>query len=185
MRNKLSFVRRVIYKMKRSYGMPITYHQILPDSHAIDPSTGAKINAYRAINIKRAIVLRAREFRSFVYDLAYISANKDFTTGAFFDPEDRKVIIDGKDVPATFNPNPEDFIVFKASQYNVSEVYSIEDGYSWMFLARRIRGAPVTRVESRMSVMDITQAVSYTIDDALTRSVVSELNLTDSLIEVP
>ena len=54
----------------------------------VNSTTGEKTVVYNKFNIKRAIVLKAREYRSFVYDLAFISANKDFTTGGFFDPTD-------------------------------------------------------------------------------------------------
>ena len=183
MHNKLKFIRNVIYKMKRSYGLPIGYYQVV--SHDVDPSTGEKTTTYRKFTITRAIVLRAREFRSFVYDLAYISANKDFTTGAYFDPEDRQIIIDAADVPLDFEPNPLDYIVFQNEKYNVSDVYHYENNAAYGFIGRKVRGEPIIRIEERISVMNLTHEVEVWVDDMLDRTVTSTLELVSEFREVP
>jgi len=183
MHNKLKFIRNVIYKMKRSYGLPIGYYQVV--SHDVDPSTGEKTTTYRKFTINRAIVLRAREFRSFAYDLAYISANKDFTAGGFFDPEDRQIIIDASDVSSDFEPNPDDYIVFQNEKYGVSDVYHYENNSAYGFIGRKVRGEPITRIEERMSVMNLTHEVEVSIDDMLDRSVTSVLELVSEFREVP
>lgn len=182
MRNKLKFIRNVLYKMKRSYGLPITYHQIV--EHEMDPETGVKTTTVSMIQVKRAIVLRAREFRSFAYDLAYISANKDFTTGGFFDPEDRRIILDARDMPSGFEPNVDDFCIFQNEKYEIKELFHFEENYGWTLLVRKLRGAVIDRVEQLLSVMDLQQLATYEIQDKLTRHVESELTLTQLLMEV-
>lgn len=183
MRNKLRFIRDVVYRMKRSYGLPIDYYQLV--EHEMDPESGDKTSTLTKIRVRRAIVLRAREFRSFVYDLAFISANKDFTTGGFFDPEDRRIILDRQDMPANFNPKIDDYIIFQNNKYEVSEVYEFEEDSANMFVARKIRGAPIVRIEEALSVLDLQQGVSSETQDRLTRSVTSVLTLTQTLEELP
>jgi len=183
LRNKLRFIKNVFYKLKRSYGLPIQYYRVT--SSTTSPETGEKITEYSKTDISKAIVLRAREFRSFVYDLAYISANKDFTTGAFFDPEDRQILIEASDTPINFEPTGEDFIVFQDHRYDVKEIYHFEDNYGWALLVRKLRGAPIMRIESVISILDITTEVSNTITDSLTRTVETILNLTHEISEVP
>jgi hypothetical protein len=183
MSNKLKFIKRVIYKLKRSYGLPIDYYQI--STHDLDVEDGDKITTYTKTRINRAIVLRAREFRSFVYDLAYISANKDFTTGAFFDPEDRKVIIDGGDVSVTFEPNIDDYFIYDGGSYGVKEIFHLELNYSYLMLARKLRGAPIIRTEDVFSTLNLGQSSESVLQDKLERSIISELNLTQNLVEVP
>lgn len=153
-------------------------------SSEVDPVTGETVTEVTTTQIKRAVVLRAREFRSFVYDLAFISANKDFTTGGFFDPEDRKIIIDAKDLPLNFEPNVDDFCIFQNEKYEVKEVFHFEDNTAYVVLVRKVRGAPVDRTETMLSVMDLQQSVTFVLQDKLTREVGSVLELTQTLEEV-
>lgn len=183
LQNKLRFVKQVIYRMKRSYGLPVDYYQIA--THDVDPSTGIKTTTLTKIKIDRAVVLRAREFRSFVYDLAYISANKDFTEGGFFDPEDRRIIIDAKDVDINFVPKTGDYIIFDNKRLDVKEVFDFEDRSSWALITRKIPGVKIVRIEEGISVLNLTQEVSSVVVDKLIRSPVSNLNITQTLTEVP
>lgn len=182
MNTKLKFVKNNIYKMKRSYGLPISYYQLV--EHEMTPDTGVKNTTLRKINISRAIVLRAREFRSFVYDLAFISANKDFTTGGFFDPEDRRIIIDASDAPINFEPNVDDFIIFQNEKHEVKEVHHFENNYAYLLLTRKLRGAIITQIMDLLTVMNLQHSVTYEIQDKLVRELKSVLNLTQEVNEV-
>lgn len=169
--------------MKRSYGLPIDYYQI--SEHTTDPETGEKTTTLSKTHIRKAIVLRAREFRSFVYDLAYISANKDFTTGGFFDPEDRQIIIDSADVSIDFEPNVEDFFIFQNLKYEVKEVFHFENNSLYAMLARKLRGNKVVRKEETLSVLDLQHTSDNYIKDLLLRDPSSLLILTQEIKEVP
>jgi len=183
MRTKLRFIKNVIYKMKRSYGLPIDYHQ--PQTHTLDVESGVKTDILVRTHIPRAIVLKAREFRSFVYDLAFISANKDFTTGGFFDPEDRKVIIDSSDFPVNFVPKIDDYLIFNSAKYEVAEIHRFEDDYAFMMLVRKISGTDVIRVVDTYSSLTLQQSATAVIQDQLEQLVTSDLTLTQQLVEVP
>jgi len=179
---KLRFTRRVLYKLKRSYGTPVDYYQI--SSHDVDPLTGNKTTVETVTHIRRAIVLRAREFRSFVYDLAYISANKDFTEGGYFDPEDRNIILDAKDFIKGFDPNPDDYLIVKNKRYDVSAIQTFEENAAFLITARKLRSGKLVRKEKALSVIGFTQTVSSVTVDKLLRSPSSSLSLTQTLIEV-
>ena len=179
---KLKFTKRVLYKLKRSYGLPIDYYQIT--SHDVDPKTGVKTTVETRIHIRRAIVLRSREFRSFVYDLAYISANKDFTEGGFFDPEDRNIIIDARDLPKEFDPDADNYLIFKNKRYDVSTIQTFEEGSAFLITARKLRAGLLVRQESALSVMNLRQTVTQIVVDKLNRSVISKLVLTQTVVEV-
>lgn len=183
MRTKLKFIKRVVYKLKKSYGLPIDYYQMA--THTLDTESGTKVITLTKTRIERAIVLRAREFRSFVYDLAFISANKDFTTGGFFDPEDRRVIIDASDVAIDFIPTVDDYFIYDNRKYEVKEIQSLESNSAYLLLARRLRGAPITRIEDVASVLDLGQTLTSTTQDRLTRTVETTLSLTHTFSEVP
>ncbi|KKL98311.1 hypothetical protein LCGC14_1825680 [marine sediment metagenome] len=182
-RNKLNFIRKVIYRLKRSYGLPIDYYQLA--THTMDPEDGDKVTTLIKTHIRRAVVLRARGFRSFVYDLAFISANKDFTEGGYFDPEDRKVIIDTRDVAIGFSPQVDDYFIFQSKKYEVKEIFDFEDNNAFIFLARRLRGALVVRTGNTLSVLDLTQTASSETQNILIQNITSVLALTQNLKEVP
>ena len=178
---KRKFIKRVLYKLKRSYGMPVDYYRIV--THTSDLEKGTKTTIETKTHIRRAIVLRAREFRSFVYDLAFISANKDFTEGGFFDPEDRNIILDTKDLPKNFDPNVDDYLIIKDKRYDVSVIQTTNSAF--LLKARKLRMGLFVRQESALSVMGLTQTVSSVIVDKLLRSPVSTLTISHTLIENP
>lgn len=183
MRTKLRFIKNVLYKTKRSYGLPIDYFQL--QTHSLNVVNGVKSDTHQVINISRALVLKAKEFRSFVYDLAYISANKDFTEGAFFDPEDRRIIVDAGDLPVNFTPKVDDYIVFQNLKYEVKEIISFENNAAFSFSARKVKGVRVFQQKDMSSTLNIRHAVSVVVEDKLTQSVESVLGLSQQLVEVP
>jgi hypothetical protein len=178
--NKLVFIRSIIYKLKRSYGLPVDLYKI--NQHSREPTTGVKTTVVGKIRILKAIVLEARQFRSFVYDLAYISANKDFTAGAFFDPEDRLILVDSKDLDK-YEPKVGDYFIFQNRRYDVSESFPSENNYAYICRTKAIRGAVITRIEDGFSVLNLGHDVTYTVSDV--KGVLDLLNLTQSLVEVP
>jgi hypothetical protein len=180
--SRLQFVKNTTYRLKQLHGFPVAYHII--DQHATDPVTGIKTIVLDVKFIKRAVVLRAREFRSFVYDLAFISANKDFTTGGFFDPEDRRFIFEARDLNG-HNPQIWDYCIFQNSRYDIKEVFEFEDNHAFMCLGRKVRGQNITRINESHSGILLTDSVSSIVTDKLTRDVTSSLNLTDSVVENP
>jgi hypothetical protein len=182
MNTKLKFVRNVLYKLKRSYGMPVDLHKI--ESHSVDPPTGEKTTILGVIHVSKAIVLRAREFRSFVYDLAFISANKDFTTGGFFDPTDRRVIFAASDLGG-YEPTISDFLIIDNERYDVKEVHELEQDYGYGVLARKLKGQNIRRIVPSHSGLILSQAVESVTSGLLERVPTSVLNLTHELQEVP
>lgn len=94
-RNRLRFLKTFFYDLKRSMGEIVDLYEI---KYTNNRASGKReISFFKHIRIRKAVVGTTRELRSFVYDLAFISANKDFTTGGFFDPSDRIIIIDKSD----------------------------------------------------------------------------------------
>jgi hypothetical protein len=180
--SKLKHIKQTLYRLKQRMGLPLYYHVI--DEHDTDPDTGNKTTVLSVINIKKAVVLRAREFRSFVYDLAFISANKDFTTGGFFDPEDRRAIFEAKDLEG-HNPQIWDYFIFQNKRYDVKEVFELENDFGFVVMARMLRGQEITRIMTEHSGLILEQSVNYQIVNQLERSPISTLNLTQTLVENP
>ena len=80
----------------------------------------------RRRRLRRAILLPTKTDRSFVYDLAYIAANKNFTEGGIFDRVARTAIIETKRLPKGFVINDDDIVVFNDDYYTIASLDQTE-----------------------------------------------------------
>lgn len=179
-------VKNSIYRAKLRYGVPIRYHIV--DSSSVDPVTGDKNIVTRVINIKKAVVMPAREIRSFVYDLAFISANKDFTTGGYFDPEDKQIIIDAVDLKIQnkiHDPQIQDYIICNNERYDIKEVQAYKERAAYFCLGRKVRGQYVVQIVTRHSGILLEDEATYVLQNKLTREVTDVLILTQTVVENP
>jgi len=116
-RKNAQFLRHLVYDLKRDYGFPITVVKTV--SIDMDLKSGVKRPILSYHKIKRAIFLPSRMFRSFVYDLSYVASNKNFTAGGFFDPIDRVIFLDARDISEI---EPDDRVIYNNEEYIVTEI---------------------------------------------------------------
>lgn len=128
--NNLREIRIILYRLKRSYGLPAIIKRV--DASHQDIKTGAIIKTYLEFPIKRVIILPTKELRNFLYDLTYIAANKNFTYGAMFDQRSRAMIIDIKDAPQGFVLTTNDHICFEDRRYEIKEFALAEHNQGWL-----------------------------------------------------
>jgi hypothetical protein len=181
MANALGFMKQVAYRFKMRYGLPAYVYEVA--SHSSNPESGAKSTVLGVRFISKCCILSQSEARKFVYDLAFISANKDFTTGGFFDPQDRQVFIDADDLP-DYVPQVGDFIYCQQKMYMVKDVDDTL-GFIYRLTAKRIKGGPIVHAANAHSALLLEGTASNSLQDRLTRSVSSVLVLTQTLTEVP
>lgn len=117
--------RLILYRLKRDWGLEVILYRPIRNDH--DIRTGNIDRGYITYTVEKAPVLPTNVDRSFVYDLAYIAANKNFTEGGFFDRRQTQVILDAKELPKGFEPNHDDFIVFKTKRYEIKSVQIVEE----------------------------------------------------------
>lgn len=141
---KFRFAKTVLYSLKRRYGFPFDIYRNV--SVSTDLETGIMTKVKRKIHIKRVIVLPTRQLRDFVYDLSYIAANKNFTYGGYFDVDDRRIIIDRKDLPSDFDINLNDWTVFKHKRYEIKEISDFEWDRAIGLIVHSVEGAPVEEI---------------------------------------
>jgi len=156
-RTRLQYIRATLYRMKRSYGLPIDLCQQILGSTNLE--TGEKDITYMKTHIARAIVQPARTSRSFVYDLAYISANKDFTSGGFFDASDRRVIIDAADLPADWELDNDQFVIFNNRRFDIKGFYEFEANMGFILMLRETKGQKMVRLMDAVSILSLEQSV--------------------------
>ena len=94
-RNTLRQIRIILYRLKRNFGISAMLRR--PRTRSNNIRTGAQTVDYEEVYIRKVIFLPKRNISDFVYDLSFIAANKNFTYGAYFDTNDRWIIIDVRD----------------------------------------------------------------------------------------
>ena len=133
-RNALRQNKVILYKLKRGYGMNVLFR--IPTTNEYDITTGAVTREYTEVNVRRAVVLPNRLTRDFVYDLAYIASNKNFTEGGYFDKSQPNIIVQNNDLKGNI-PNLEWECTFQNKEYVVKEINATEDneGYNLTCIA--------------------------------------------------
>lgn len=119
MQNNLREISKILYRLKRQYGLRLDYYRTSLLEQ--DVETGETLREYSKTTILRAIVLPASLDRDFVYDLTYIAANNNFVTGAFFDITKRKILLDGNDI--ALDPNLNDHVEFDGQRYEIAQIH--------------------------------------------------------------
>ena len=119
--------RLLIYRLKREFGVTITYKK--PTSQTRNVQTGRLVTTYQTFTIKRAPMLPAQHGR------AIFNAS-----GGEFDSSHRVVLIDVVDLPSGFQPDLRDHIIFETIQWNIKQIQEAEDSRSFHLLLQRTRG---------------------------------------------
>lgn len=120
-------MRQLLYPIKRRRGEPVQIHQI--DDNDVDLQSGTMTKSYLTYKIKKAIVLPVDTNRSFVYDLAFIAANKNFTGGGFFDKLNTTIIIDTQELPTGIVISLNDYCSIKGKTYKIAKSQILEDAF--------------------------------------------------------
>jgi len=157
-RKQTRFIRRAIYRLKRDFGFTVTLHKIT--NVALNLETGTKTRTTQFKKIQRAIILPARMFRSFVYDLSFIAAAKNFTSGGFFDPDEKVIIIDWQDV-RDFTIDVDDYVVYDSKQFQVVSIRAFEFDTAFFLRVRAVVGAPIDADLDVADNLTFTQTVTY------------------------
>lgn len=138
--NNAREITKVIYHLKMRWGFTLTYLE--PTSQTQNPRTGEISRTYTQHTIKRAVVLPTNLHRSFVYDLAYIAAGKNFTEGAYFDKNLKRIIIDTKEFPSGFKPDTNHHMEFDGGRYEIRAIQIFEDRRSYVFSVEGVLNSP-------------------------------------------
>lgn len=146
------FLRHLIYDLKRDYGFSIIIIKTLSVVTDLEEGTKRPTLSYR--HVKRAIFLPARAFRSFVYDLSYVASNKNFTTGGFFDPIDRTIFLDARDI-VDFEIAVDDRVIYNNEEYIVTDKRD--------FIAQTLYGIKMRHVTGQSLEDPSNQSVQETI----------------------
>lgn len=127
----------VLYKLKRNFGRPVTIRRFV--SSTPDVTTGKEVQVYVSTDIRRAVVLPYNRKMDFIYDLAFVAANKNFTYGAFFDTATTTLIIDGADYKQEILM--EDDIIIDNVRHQFVSVDKMEGNVGYIIKAKALKAA--------------------------------------------
>lgn len=159
MHSQFRFIRRALYNLKRQYSMPIT---VCTSTINADYETGIQSETLTKYEVARAIVLPTREVRNFMPDLQSINP---YRVGAIYDTQLRRIIIDRRDLPITFEPTKNDFIFFNSKRYEIKQIEDYEHKEALVILIDMTRGAPILDVIDVIGrdVMAISHEATYVV----------------------
>ncbi len=146
MRNSLGFVKRLLYQLKKDYGLSIDIYKTT--SSETNLQTGKKTTSRSVTRIRKAIVLPSILARKFSYDLSFIAANKNFTYGGFYDVTTRLIIVDRSDLPSNFELGNEDYIVYDRKRFDVKQFESLEHRQGYLITVKETVGQKAHQILS-------------------------------------
>lgn len=139
--NKLRFVRRTLYRLKRRFGVPATLYRLTvspPDR--VTGNTGSTISPFY---VDKMIFLPEKTLNKFMYGA---SVGSNIARGASFQIGDREIIIDARDLPKDFVVGTEDYVVIDNKHYEMVNIVKFETNAGWYLTVRWIQQAPLNQV---------------------------------------
>lgn len=144
MKNNLRQIELVLYRLKREYGLPIVIRSPIQNDN--DIQTGKITRSYNVYKIRRAIRLPADLMRTFIYDLTYVAANKNFAYGGLFDKATKIFIVDKKDIKLDgikADLTMADHIVCETKKYDIVALDESEDRNSYLIKSKNVDSTPI------------------------------------------
>jgi len=120
--SNLRQIKNILYQLKKDWGIAMDLRN---QTSVVDRKTGMTQKSYVSLSVRRGILLPVKLTPSFVYDLSFIAANKNFTYGGLFGAGSRVVIIDGSDVPSTFTVKEDTQLIIAKAVYSVKNVETL------------------------------------------------------------
>jgi hypothetical protein len=119
--------KKILYTLEREFGTDIDIMK-LTDSGTYNPETGrTTADVYDKHSVKRALVFPYTMDVKFIYDLSYISANRNFVSGGLFERADATIVINRRTLKVKTLTH-EDYIVASGNRYNVISCDVSPDG---------------------------------------------------------
>lgn len=133
--NDVKFMRDTLYDLKKRHSAEIKIVEITHQEQS--NLTGRRLVERRTLTVRKAVRLPNSLLRNFAQDIAYLAANKNFTYGALNDYKTETFIIDCRDLPRTFVPNLNHYIVYKDKRYDVVNIGAGEDQVYLIYISKQ------------------------------------------------
>lgn len=134
MRNKLRFIKRVLYKLRQDYGLPVTY--VVLGDPTIDYETGEQTIPETSYSISKMIKLPQR-LSSFGKEVS-----SPFNYGGQSDRTKTRFVLEEREVPSGLTPdNRNQYILVDGSRFDVIEIVKLEDNSGYLIFTEAYEGA--------------------------------------------
>lgn len=145
---RLRLLKGVLYRLKRSYGCPISVYRQSPQT--IDFATGKSTITRTSVDIRLAIVLPSKMHREFSYHGGFTTANSNFLYGGIFTDSTRQMIIDRVDLPKDWvlRATDEWYITYMGDRWELKAVEAFEVNYGYLITLDRVEGAVNNKTEN-------------------------------------
>lgn len=154
--NMLRQIKLILYRLKRQFGVKVDVYCPLSQDHNV--STGVVTKTYDIYRIRRVPVFVGKMMREFIYDLAFIAANKNFTLGMFFETDMRLFLIDRKDLPKGVTINNRCHLIYRHRRYEISLIEPTEGDRGYLIIGKDIETAP----QEEQHLIKVFQTLSIT-----------------------
>ncbi len=112
-------------------------------SHAVDVETGVKTTTSTRARVRKGIVLPSKIESLFSFDIAFLAASRDFTSGGLYGKQSRVVVLDTCDLPSDWGKiNSEQWVMIAGCRYDVKHASDL-NGQAWQLLVVETEGAEV------------------------------------------
>lgn len=137
MGQSLSDIKRVLYRLKRQYGVEVKLVQI--ELGEVNFRQGNRAtNTPTITTIRKGILLPKMLNSTFYQDIAYLAANKNFTSGGFVDSNIRTLIIDNRNLPNNYERNKQDYFLVKTQKYSISKSDTTVEDLGTIFFIKQL-----------------------------------------------
>lgn len=161
--NDVKFMRDTLYDLKKRHSAKIKIVEIL----RIEQSnrTGRRLVSKKTFDIKRAIRLPNDLKRSFVQDIAYLAANKNFTYGALNDYKTETFVIDARDLPCSYVPNLSHYLIYENQRYDLVDIGAGEKRVYLVYTAKQTM-CDSPELTDTVTVLEENQSFDFAFGDA-------------------
>lgn len=131
--------RRQIYVLKQKFGKPAEFYKQTNTVTDVQLETGETQTSIQRYVIKHLVVTSPKTITKFEYDIGFLAANKNFTYGGFYEPDDLVAVIAYSDLPRS-DITMKDYFFINNRRYNVQRFQIIQNGVGWIVHLRHVRG---------------------------------------------
>lgn len=158
----IKFIRNILYSLKRRFGLPMEFVYKLTSS--TDSRTGKVTITKESFRVNRAILLPSVVERTFSYDLTFIASNKNFTYGGLYNTDERRIILDGIDLPNQFEPKAGQSVIFNGKRWDIKKVQQFQIGKGFLLTAKQVTNIDLDNFIQRIthSSLILTHTVEVT-----------------------
>lgn len=149
-------IQKILYRLKRKHGQEVDYYGIVPGVD--DVETGETTASTKTvIRLKRGITFDIKILNQFDYQ----GFGQSFKYGGQVEVGDKFLILDKRDLPRTFVPNNDDYIVFENRRYALKSWEVLDAGAGYFLHLRYTQGVQPNQilVETLKHAITVTQTI--------------------------